>query len=204
MRILKTVLAWVGALALALSALGAVLLLSWASGGFSARPTPGALETRLALALRHWTMPTSMRGLRNPMTATPSTLEEAAAHWADHCALCHGNDGRGETEMGQRLYPRPPDMTQSRTQALSDGELYDAIQNGIRLSGMPAWGEPRTDDASTWGLVAFIRHLPALSAAEKQRMEKLNPRSPAEEEEDADDAAFLRGAGPPNPHGGKP
>lgn len=203
MRILKTALAWVGALALVAIAVGAFLFLRWAGDGFSARPSPGALETRLARAFRLWAVPRVIRRLGNPIAVTPATLEEGAAHWADHCALCHGNDGKGQTEMGKRLYPRPPDMTQSATQTLSDGELYHAIQNGIRLSGMPAWGEPGVDDATTWGLVAFIRHLPSLSTAERQRMEKLNPRSPAETDEEADDAAFLRGADPSHPHGVK-
>jgi mono/diheme cytochrome c family protein len=204
MRILKTALAWLGALSLLGLAVGAILFLRWGQEGFTARATPGPMETRLALTFRRWAVPQTFRAMRNPVGATPSVLEEASAHWADHCALCHGNDGRGQTEMGQRLYPRPPDMTQPGTQTLSDGELYHAIQNGIRLSGMPAWGEARTDDASTWGLVAFIRHLPALSAAEKERMQKLNPRSPAEEQEEADDAAFLRGGTPSPPQGGKP
>ena len=203
MPTLKTLLAWIGLLSLLALGVGAFLIWEWAKDGFGARPTPGPLETRVALALRRSTVPRNVRDLRNPVAATPSTLEGASAHWADHCALCHGNDGRGQTEMGKRLNPRVPDMTQSRTQAMTDGELYHAIQSGIRLSGMPAWGEPRTDDTSSWALVAFIRHLPALSAAELQRMERLNPRSPAEAQEEADDAAFLRGAPAPHHQGNK-
>ncbi len=55
---------------------------------------------------------------------TPDNLKEAREHFADHCALCHGNDGSGKTEMGQNLYPKPPDMRQAQTQNLTDGELY--------------------------------------------------------------------------------
>lgn len=47
---------------------------------------------------------------RNPIPLTPEVLDRARAHFADHCALCHGNDGRGMTTMGQSLYPKASDM----------------------------------------------------------------------------------------------
>ena len=74
---------------------------------------------------------------------------QGRAHFADHCASCHGNDGRGNTEMGRNLYPKAPDMRQSGTQHLSDGELYWIIENGVRLTGMPAWGDGSGNDPDT-------------------------------------------------------
>jgi hypothetical protein len=64
-------------------------------------------------------------------------LADAKAHWADHCALCRGNDGSGQIAMGQRMYPPAPDMRKNRTQRLTDGELFYIIENGIRLTGIP-------------------------------------------------------------------
>ena len=60
---------------------------------------------------------------------------------ADHCATCQANGGSGQTEIGQNLYPKAPDMRLPRTQNLRDGEIYYIINNGVRLTGMPAWGE---------------------------------------------------------------
>jgi mono/diheme cytochrome c family protein len=110
--------------------------------------------------------------------------------------MCHGNDGRGNTDMGRNLYPKAPDMQLSDTQRLSDGELYWIIENGIRLTGMPAWGSGTGVDTDTWKLVHFIRHLSELSAAQLEEMKAFNPRNPAELEEERQDRDFLEGKEP--------
>jgi len=105
------------------------------------------------------------------------------------------NDGSGDTEVGRNLYPRAPDMRAAATQQLSDGELFFIIQNGIRLTGMPAWGSGAAHDAQdSWKLVRFIRHLPEVSPAEAQEMSKMNPKTPAELEEERAEEEFLNGA----------
>jgi len=129
------------------------------------------------------------------MQATPDVLREGMAHWADHCASCHGNNGSGETMYGKTMYPRPPDMRLAPTQELSDGELYYTIKNGVRLSGMPAFGEPGDDDIDSWKLVAFIRHLPKLTEQEELQMEQLNPKTPEELQEEREEQQFLNGTG---------
>ncbi len=172
--------------------------------GFSARAVPTMPERVIARAARRFAIPTGARETRNPVPFTPGAWSEARAHFADHCALCHGNDGRGNTEMGRNLYPKAPDMQLSDTQRLSDGELYWIIENGIRLTGMPAWGTGTGVDTDTWKLVHFIRHLSELSEAQLEEMEAFNPRSPAELEEERQDRDFLEGKKPdPNvqPHG---
>jgi mono/diheme cytochrome c family protein len=99
---------------------------------------------------------------KNPFTASAELMAEAKAHFADHCAICHANNGNGNTEIGQNLYPKAPDMRLPQTQNLTDGELYYTIHNGIRLTGMPAWGTEEKDQDS-WKPVLFIRHLPQLT-----------------------------------------
>ena len=89
-------------------------------------------------------------------------------------------------------------MRKSETQSLTDGELYWIIHNGIRLSGMPAWGDPGHDDDS-WKLVVFIRHLPSLGPDEEAAMEALNPKTLAEFEEEERDRRFLAGEDEPAP-----
>jgi len=111
--------------------------------GFSARDNPSAIEAFVARTVRKLSIPASERDAKNPFTPTVEVLNEARAHFADHCAACHGNDGSGKTEIGQNLYPKPPDMRQSETQSLTDGQIYYIIHNGIRLTGMPRVGRPR-------------------------------------------------------------
>ena len=162
--------------------------------GFSARESPSRAEAYLAGRLRAWSVPEGDRRRRNPLASSPAAVAEGRAHFADHCASCHGNDGRGDTEIGRNLYPRAPDMQSARTQGLSDGELFVIIKNGVRMTGMPAWGgDTPADEEATWQLVAFVRHLPKITPEELAEMRSLNPISPAELAEKKEEEAFLAG-----------
>jgi mono/diheme cytochrome c family protein len=168
--------------------------LFWAtSTGMSARSKPGAMETGMALRVRDWSIPKSVRQMQNPEAPTRENLTEARKHFADHCANCHGNDGRGGTEMGRSMYPPAPDMTLADTQNRSDGELYYIIENGVRFTGMPAWGAGGINDQQTWRLVLYIRHLPQVSRQELLEMENYNPRSPMDMKEEEKENEFLNG-----------
>lgn len=164
-----------------------------AARGFSARQEPTRLEAVTARSMRLLAIPSAARDRKNPLQLTPDLLVEARHHFADHCAVCHGNDGSGKTAVGQNLYPRAPDMRKEATQSLSDGELYFIIHNGIRLTGMPAWGPESDRDDDSWALVHFIRHLPSLSESELQDMQRFNPQSPAELQEQREEEEFLNG-----------
>jgi mono/diheme cytochrome c family protein len=161
--------------------------------GLSARATPTRLEAMIARNARLMAMPSTARSLPNPVAPSAENLREARVHFADHCAICHANDGSGDTPIGQGLYPKPPDLRLSETQKLSDGEIFWIIENGIRFTGMPAFGGHGSQE-DTWKLVHFIRHLPQLSAEERIEMEKYNPRGPEEREEEQQENEFLNGA----------
>lgn len=162
------------------------------SRGVSARDQPSAPETLLARALRRAATPADFRGLRNPYPLTEAALQDGLEHFADHCALCHGNDGRADNFYGRNMFPPPPDMT-TETQKLSDGEIYSVIENGVRLTGMPAFGDGSPDNEASWHLVHFIRHLPQITPEELARMEALNPKSPAQFAAEQEEREFLEG-----------
>jgi mono/diheme cytochrome c family protein len=164
--------------------------------GLSTRATPTRAERVVARAARQWATPRAMRGTANPVPFSPDVWAEARAHFADHCAVCHANDGGGNTEVGRNLYPQAPDMRLPDTQRLTDGELYWIIENGVRLTGMPAWGSGGPDDLDTWKLVHFIRRLKELTPDQIREMAALNPKSPAEIQEELDDQRFLSGQDP--------
>ena len=78
------------------------------------------------------------------------------------------------------------------------GELFSIIENGIRLTAMPAWGTGTPDgERASWALVHFIRRLPTLTAEEIGRMEELNPKTPDQFREDEEIRRFLAAAGAP-------
>src|ERR1700692_2410707 len=143
--------------------------------GFSALATPSAIEEFAATTARKIAVPSAYRQLRNPIMPSTENIRAGMEHFSDHCATCHSNDGGGETLFGKGLYPKPPDLRSAAPQNKSDGELYYTIDNGVRLSGMPAFSEAHTT-TQTWRLVLFIRHLPQISPEELNEMKALNPK----------------------------
>src|SRR6266550_3098491 len=83
---------------------GIVITAYFVFGGVNARAQPSALEVSAAHMIRNTSLAMHTRGLANPMpTATPEMIKEGMAHFADHCASCHGTDGSGNTEAGRGL-----------------------------------------------------------------------------------------------------
>ena len=174
-------------------ALIAAAAISMLHGGVSARVNPSTLEIMMARELRHMAIPKSARKLQNPITETPENLRDARLHFADHCAICHANDGSCDTPFGRNLYPKPPDLRRELTQKLKDGEIFWIIENGVRFTGMPAFGGAHGSEEDSWKLVLFIRHLPQLTAEERMEMEQYNPKSPGDREEEQEENEFLGG-----------
>src|SRR5262245_22677272 len=142
-----------------LAIIGVGLWFAWTlkKVGYSAREKPSRVEAFFAGRLRHLATPAHARDRKNPLGPTPLNVAEGRDHFADHCAICHANNGSGKTEIGGNMYPPAPDMRDTNTQQLTDGELFDIIVNGIRFTGMPGWGGEADEN---WKLVLFIRHLP--------------------------------------------
>ena len=190
---LKTVLIVLG-VALLTGAVVAAVAVRTVSRGFSARAQPSAAEAMAARMVRRLAVPRRSRNLANPVYPSDEVFADARAHFADHCAICHANDGSGDTVIGRNLYPKAPDMRLDATQSLTDGELYSIIQDGIRLTGMPAWGkEGDENDEDSWKLVHLIRHFKDLTPEHLRDMQRMNPKSPDELEEERQEQEFLDG-----------
>jgi mono/diheme cytochrome c family protein len=177
---------------LVLGTIGTVVFLK--TTGLSARAKPGPLETAVARRLRALAVPGDDETLQNPVLRNEESIRSGMAHFADHCATCHANNGSGETEVGKSMFPPAPDMRLPATQNLSDGVLFYIIEHGVRFTGMPAWATGTTEgEESSWHLVNFIRHLPSLTEAEEQEMTGMNPRPPAEIRQEIEEQRFLAG-----------
>jgi mono/diheme cytochrome c family protein len=162
--------------------------------GFSAKTEPHAIEVFMARQIRRLAIPIEQRNTPNPVPLSPDVMKESLAHFADHCATCHANNGSGQTPIGKNLYPKAPDLRLADTQSMSDGEIFWVIHNGIRFTGMAAWGEGDLDkDLGSWKLVHFIRHLPQLTPEELDQMKELNPKTKKDLEEEAASDQFLQG-----------
>lgn len=108
---------------------------------------------------------------KNPLSVDAATLDAGLDHYKDNCVVCHGAPGVESGEIGKGLNPDAPVLDIPMVQKLSDGELFWTIQNGIRMTGMPAFGPTHTDE-ELWQVVTFVRHLSQLT--EKEKMELRN------------------------------
>ena len=180
------------------------------SEGIGTRTPPGPMETSLSRAARLAMIPSEARTRVNPHPSTAEAVRGGMEHWADHCASCHANDGSGDTTIGRGLYPPAPDMRQAATQNMTDGELFYIIENGVKLTGMPAWGTGMPEgELASWHLVEFIRRLPSLGEAELAEMAEMNPLGPDEWRTREEERRFLSGEMPlptpgPTTHEHKP
>ena len=194
---MRTILLLAAGAVVALVLVGAAGLAYVRSTGLSTRGEPGPLEAAVAISMRRFGITAAARARANPVAPTPDAIADGRAHFADHCASCHANDGSGNTELGQGFFPKPPDMRRAPTQQLTDGELFYVIENGIRFTGMPAWGTGTAEgEESSWQLVHFIRRLPQLTDEEIATMEALNPRPPADIRQQIEEERFLSGETP--------
>jgi len=181
---------------------GTIGLWYFMNSGVSAKEQPGRIEEFLARRVRNMAVARRAKSLTNPVESSGDVIAAGRAHFADHCAVCHGNDGSGDTPIGRGSWPKAPDMRRPQTQDLSDGELFWIIENGIRFTGMPAWSTGTNEgETASWHLVHFVRRLPKLTPEELEEMEALNPQSPAEVRRRIEEEEFLKGGGdtPPAP-----
>jgi mono/diheme cytochrome c family protein len=150
---------WITALILALVLLGGTLLAS--QFNLSALPEPGNTETFLATKAKHFLVRIASRGEIPPSpTDMKASLAEGDKLFGTDCSECHGNSGRKPTDAGRWMYPRAADLGSTEVQSYSDRELFWIVKNGIRLSGMPAFGRVESDQ-NIWDLIHFVRTLPS-------------------------------------------
>ena len=136
---------------------------------FSASKSPGRLEERLATFALDRSIARHASRTANPLAQSPAAAAAGLALYRTHCVMCHGGPGVDPTEGGASLNPPAPGLTLTRVQARSDGELQWIVSNGIRMTGMPAFGASRSEE-EVWQLVAALRRLPQLSPEERRAL----------------------------------
>ena len=126
----------------------------------SALPEPGQTETFLATQAKRFLVHKESREGIPPAPADRQTgTREGDKLYRLECATCHGLRGYDLTDAGQGMYPRAADLTSRDSQAYSDQEIFWIVKNGVRMSGMPAFGKVESDE-HIWDLVFYFRTLP--------------------------------------------
>lgn len=99
----------------------------------------------------------------------PAAVARGLSHYKENCLPCHGAPGVKEAEFSQGLNPMPPGMDSPPVQESSDAELFWVVKNGIRMTGMPAFNRNHSDSEIA-DILAFVRHIRSLDAAEKEKL----------------------------------
>lgn len=89
------------------------------------------------------------------------------------CMTCHGGPGVARADWVKGLEPTPPFLLESGNE-WTPAELDYILENGIKMSAMPSWGETRSRD-QIWSLVAFLQALPRISPAQFAEMQRQFP-----------------------------
>ena len=125
----------------------------------SALPEPGRAETLLATKAKHFLVAKGSReGVPSEFPNTAVSAAEGDKLYGAECAMCHGMNGRTPSETGRWMYPRAADLTSLEVQSYSNREMFWIVKNGIRLSGMPAFGKVESDE-HIWSLIHYLRSL---------------------------------------------
>lgn len=90
-------------------------------------------------------------------------------HYRKMCVDCHLAPGIKSSEIIKGLMPEPPKL-QEAAEEWSPTELFWVIKNGIKMTGMPAWG-PTHSDKKLWEIVAFVKKLPKMTPEQYKAMD---------------------------------
>ncbi|MCL5097622.1 MAG: cytochrome c [Candidatus Omnitrophica bacterium] len=133
---------------------------------FGATTKPGWLERTLAPWALDQSRETRAPRENDPYTNAPAVLVTGLDYYRANCVMCHGAPEVDTWDLAKGLNPSAPHLQSHGTQSFSDGELFWTVKQGVRMTGMPAF-KPTHSDEQIWIIVAFVRHLPSLSADEK-------------------------------------
>ena len=150
---------WIGGGLLVLALAGLAGLVAINLINLSALTEPGEVETYIANQGKHFFV---SRAAERTVPAAPQATSRGTAIgeglFVGACSVCHGDDGRTASDIGQRMFPRAADLGSAHVQTYSDKELFWIVKNGIRLTGMPGLGNTQPDK-NIWRIVQFLRTL---------------------------------------------
>jgi mono/diheme cytochrome c family protein len=106
----------------------------------------------------------SHAGASNPVKPTAETLAKAKGLYAIDCAMCHGDNGNGQTDLAKSMSLTMVDFTNGKAMSTkTDGDLFDIIRNG--KDKMPPESSGRASDTMVWNIIVYIRKMAGTEAA---------------------------------------
>lgn len=161
----------IGTLAIAIASASLLALLVIYGGMFNVATVwedPAPIRWAL-VTTRENSIKSRAASIEVPPTRDNKQIDEGFRSYREMCAICHTPPGATDSPITKGLNPVPPDLSES-AEHMSAAELFWAIKNGIRMTGMPAWG-PTHKDGEIWDIVAFVKKLPDMSKDEYQALD---------------------------------
>jgi len=140
-----------------------------------------AMTRWLLVTVRNQSIDQRAAGIEVPSLTDPALVQEGFEHYHEMCVGCHLAPGVDSSEIRQGLNPQPPVLAQVVPHS-SPARLFWVIKNGVKMSGMPAWGTSHSDPM-IWAMVAFLERLPDMTPTEYRAMEKKLASMPEHDED---------------------
>ena len=142
----------------------------FATGRYNVAATaPPDLTDKIAPWVLEKALERRSREVTDPIAKDPGAVKRGMTHYRENCLPCHGAPGVDPAEYQEGMNPTPPGIDADAVQHDTDAELFWVIKNGIRMTGMPAFGVNHKDEEIR-DIVAFVRHVRQLTDAERQAL----------------------------------
>jgi len=132
-------------------------------------PDPGIMQWFFSTTSDH-SVEHHAKGIKLPDLNDSAMVAVGFDHYNEMCVSCHGAPGVKRSEVGQGLFPQAPDLTESAKE-MPARELFWVVKNGIKSTGMPAFGKTHSDQKID-DIVAFLEKMKNMSPQEYQQMKK--------------------------------
>lgn len=130
----------------------------------SAKDKHWAATTALLELTRERSIEVRSEKINPQLSMNIEAISNGAKNYDAMCAQCHLSPITEPTELNLGLYPQPP-VFYKTSHEIDPKETYWVIKNGLKMTGMPAWGDFHTDQ-QLWELVAFLSKIGGMSKAE--------------------------------------
>ena len=118
------------------------------------------------------------RGDAPRLPLTRETLIAGARQYQAHCLACHGGPGMARAPWASGMLPTPPYLVDASNR-WSHAELYNIVHDGVKMTGMPAWGEVESD-RQVAEVVTFLEVMPKMTPEQFARlMQRVRADAPA-------------------------
>ena len=125
----------------------------------------GTLQQKLLTFVKERSITVRAYDIKAPDLSKPDMIKSGAKNFDAMCAQCHLSPIKESTELSLGLYPKAPVFYQQNHTGHGSGNTFWTIKNGLKMTGMPAWGDSHTDQ-QIWEMVAFLGKLNDMSASE--------------------------------------